>query len=135
MIQQISLQPQGTIPPDATTLAATHHLGTPVARYKNRFIGVIFGALLWACIGLLLVLTILSGFNITNLILALIGISLICYAIIRFTKALNNRGTSIYFCTEGLMRTTGDSIEAMRWDQAREVVKRYRRSLLSLLSF
>jgi hypothetical protein len=135
MIQQISQQPQGTIPPDATTLAATHHLGTPVARYKNRFIGVIFGAFLWACIGILLTLTILSGFNLTSIIFALAGISLICYAIIRFAKALTNRGTNIYFCTEGLMRTTGETVEAMRWDQAREVVKRYRQSLISLLSF
>src|SRR5689334_23093586 len=100
MIQQISLQPQGTIPPNATTLAATHHLGTPVARYKNRFIGVVFGAFLWACIGTLLTLAILSGFNLTSIIFALAGVSLICYAIVRFAKALTNRGTNIYFCTE-----------------------------------
>src|SRR2546421_12378971 len=87
MIQQISLQPQGTIPPDATTLAATHRLGTPVARYKNRFIGVVFGALLSACIGILLSLSILSGFNFTALIFTLVGISFICYAIVRFVKA------------------------------------------------
>ncbi|GHO90000.1 hypothetical protein KSF_000480 [Reticulibacter mediterranei] len=126
--QQAPVQPGESNP---ATLATTYRLGSVVSQYKSATGSIIFRNMLLALLGILCMATIFSGFSSTTLVLFLFGVIMLSYAISRISVAQRNRGTSIYICTEGLMRIAANSVEAARWDEISEIWMHSRRSFMA----
>jgi hypothetical protein len=131
MAQPVPIQQRGHLPADAVALARTHNVGTPLAQYKSQSVSMIFWAVIIGIFGVICLLALLTGFNTTDIVIALFGIILLAYAVLRIATALNNRGARIYMCSDGLIRATKAVTEVQRWDQTSEVWKLFRRSLWS----
>ncbi len=135
MAQPVPIQQRGHLSADAVALARTHNVGTPLAQYKSQSVSMIFWAVIVAIVGVLCMLALLAGFNLTDILAALFGIVLLVYAVSRIATALNNRGARVYICSEGLIRAAKGVTEVQRWDQISEVWKLFRRSIWSFSFF
>ena len=105
--------------PQTYQLAATYHLGTPLAEYSARVSGT---NLFYSLLAALLVgnLTI-QGLRSHQwlVLLPIVLILVLLWALLESTGVL--RGMRIVICTEGLLRVHNDEADSIHWDEIREL--------------
>jgi len=139
MAQQLPIGQKRSLPSQVYQLATQRRVGTPLAQYKSRFLttfllGIVAGVLG----GYIVLVSLLGRFSFGTIILLLLGLSLVAYGVSRVVVAFQNLGARVYLCTNGLMRVTDGTAEAIRWDQTWEFWKVFSEpawyGLLSFLS-
>jgi F0F1-type ATP synthase assembly protein I len=124
MAQLVQIGQKRSMPAQAYQLATEQRVGTPVARYSSRFLTtLLLGIVVGAPGGYLVLFSFLGRFSLGTIFLLLLGLSLVAYAVSRVVVAFQNLGAQVYLCTDGLMRVTDGTAEAICWDQTWEFWK------------
>ena len=139
MAQQVQIGQKRSMPAQVYQLATQQQVCTPIARYRSRFLTTLLFGMVGGALGVYPILfSFLGRFSFGTIFLLLIGLSLVAYGVSRVFVAFQNRGARVYLCTDGLMRVTAGTAEAIRWDQTWEFWKVFSEpawyGLLELLS-
>jgi hypothetical protein len=124
MAQQVQIGQKRSLPAQVYQLATEQRVGTPVAQYKSRFLTtLLLGMVVGAPGGYLVLFSFLGRFSLGTIFVLLVGLSLVAYGVSRVVVAFQHRGARVYLCTDGLMRVTAGTAEAICWDQTWEFWK------------